>query len=96
MTLCDGLFDATRPTMDARAGVRSFGALLFFRRDDLPTMIIRKNFRTTTLKFSERVHLKIRDRDMSRLSFFFNSLSLSLSLSFSFSLSLSLGGTERR
>jgi hypothetical protein len=43
MTLCDGLFDATRPTMDARAGVRSFfGALLFFRRDDLPTMIIRK------------------------------------------------------
>ena len=73
----------TRETM-AGAGVRSFGALLFFRRDDLPTMIIRK------ILFSERVHLKIRDRDMSRLSFFFNSLSLSLSLSLSVSLSLSL------
>jgi len=53
-------------------------------------MIIRKNFRTTTLKFSERVHLKIRDRDMSRLSFFFNSLSLSLSLSLTLFLFLSL------
>ena len=30
MTLCDGLFDATRPTMDARAGVRSFSVLFFF------------------------------------------------------------------
>jgi len=44
MTLCDGLFDATRPTMDARAGVRSFGALLFFRRDDLPNDDYQKNF----------------------------------------------------
>ena len=29
MTLCDGLFDVTRPTMDARAGVRSFSVLFF-------------------------------------------------------------------